>query len=457
MRGIGRSLAAVALLGSGAPLLAQSATAGQPRAPDAAVPAVLGEAERRSVVETIAASMEARYADRAGGAQLAQKLRRRLAAGAYDRLVAPAELAATLTADLRATVQDKHLRVMYEPNRAPTAGRRVVVPAGGAGGGPPATARVDPRSDAQLARANFGFDRAERLPGNVGYLKLSQFVPLATSEATASAAMAFLGNVDGMIVDLRGVPGGSPDLVARLVSYFTAAEPMTLMTTYMRAMDAREELRTVAQLPSRRLTGKPLFVLIDERTASAAEMFAYFVQRHKLGTLVGATTSGAGLGGAVVPAGSGIYFFLPQIQITDGPGWERAGIVPEIKVAPARALDTANAMILERLAAADTDEQARRERLWALEIMPASALTGNLPPLSGYAGRYGTRVLQIADGALVDATPGAVRSPLIRVAADVFRTPTVRLTFERTAAGTVTAVRRETIDGISAKLPRTPG
>ena len=359
---------------------------------------------------------------------------------------------------MRNTVPDKHLRAMYQPNRPAGPAQGGEVRAGRGDGAPAAVATVDPRSAAQLARTNYGFDRVELLPGNIGYLKLSQFVPLARSEETATAAMAFLANSEGVIIDLRGVPGGSPDLVARLVSYFTGPEPVTLMTTYMRAADLSEELRTTAEVPGRRMTDRPLMVLIDERTASSAEMFAYFVQRQGLGTLIGATTSGAGLGGNVVPAGSGIYVFVPQIRITDGPGWERTGIVPDVAAEPEEALEVAHAMLLDRLAEADSDPQARRERQWALELIrPMTGSDAALPPLSTFEGAYGARNFVVRDGALVEVAAGGTRIPLTRVGPDVFRSRTVRLTFEQDGRGDAAAVLRETIDGTSARIVRSEG
>ena len=419
---------------------------------------LLGPAERRSVVEAIATVMAARYADEDAGGRLAAQLRKGLSEGAYDRYVEAGEFAAALTAEMRNTVQDKHLRAMYQPNRPAGPAQGGEVRAGRGDGAPAAVATVDPRSAAQLARTNYGFDRVELLPGNIGYLKLSQFVPLARSEEPATAAMAFLANSEGVIIDLRGVPGGSPDLVARLVSYFTGPEPVTLMTTYMRAADLSEELRTTAEVPGRRMTDRPLMVLIDERTASSAEMFAYFVQRQGLGTLIGATTSGAGLGGNVVPAGSGIYVFVPQIRITDGPGWERTGIVPDVAAEPEEALEVAHAMLLDRLAEADSDPQARRERQWALELIrPMTGSDAALPPLSTFEGAYGARNFVVRDGALVEVAAGGTRIPLTRVGPDVFRSRTVRLTFEQDGRGDAAAVLRETIDGTSARIVRSEG
>ena len=322
-------------------------------APPSAIPAeTLGEDARRKVVENIAATAEQRYVDLAGGRLIAARLRQQLAGGAYDKLADPSAFANALTADMRAVVPDVHLRAVYEPYRPQQTMGRVAIPtASGPVVAPAAYARIDSRSVEEIAASNHGFDKVERLAGNVGYLKLSKLVPLALSQAAATRAMEQLEGSDAVIVDLRGVPGGSPDTVVQLVSYFTGATPVHLMTSINRAANQTEQLDSLAIVPGPRLTGVPLYVLQDRKTASAAEMFAYFVQRQKLGTIVGEKSAGAGHGGNMVPAGFKISFFIPERRITDGPGWERTGIVPDMPTNGAEAFDTAYGDVLRRIRA----------------------------------------------------------------------------------------------------------
>jgi retinol-binding protein 3 len=314
---------------------------------------MVDKVEKAAIVETMAKAAEQRYVDAAGGAKIAARLRQRLAAGAYDAIASADGLATALTRDMLDAVPDVHLKAVYEPDRAERGQVRRMVPAGGAS--PAAYARIDRRSDAQIAATNFGFAKVERLGGNIGYLKLTRLVPLQLSRDAALAAMAALNGSDAVILDLRGVPGGSPDLVVQLVSYFAKAEPVRLMTTYNRSMDQTEELWTLASVGGSRLTDVPLYILQDKKTASAAEMLSYFVQRQRLGTVVGETSAGAGHGGNMIPVGSHISFFLPQIRITDGPGWEGTGVAPDIRSSSAEALNVA-------LAAARAEVQARRRK-----------------------------------------------------------------------------------------------
>jgi C-terminal processing protease CtpA/Prc len=307
----------------------------------------------------MARAAEQRYVDAAGGAKIAARLRQRLSTGAYDEIVVADEFAKALTRDLLEAVPDVHLRAVYEPNRAERGQARRMVPAGGAGPAP--YVRIDGRSDAQIAATNFGFGNVERLDGNVGYLKLTRLVPLQLSREAASAAMAALSGSDAVIIDLRGVPGGSPDLVVQLVSYFARAEPVRLMTTYNRSLDQTEELWTAASVGGNRLTDVPLYILQDGKTASAAEMLSYFVQRQKLGLIVGETSAGAGHGGNMIPVGADISFFLPQFRIIDGPGWEGAGVAPDIRSSSSEALNVAHAAARAEIQARRRKAQQRRD------------------------------------------------------------------------------------------------
>jgi len=337
-------LASLLLGGAGPALGQQSAQA--PQARPTALQALDAQA-RTKIVETMAAAAEQRYVDASGGRKLADKLRQQLASGAYDALSDPKALAEALTSDMQAAVPDVHLRAVHEPNRAERALSPVMVRANASGPAP--YARIDSRSTEQIAATNYGFAKVDRLAGNVGYLKLSRLVPLQLSQEAATKAMTALSGSDAVIIDLRGVPGGSPDLVVQLLSYFAGNDPVRLMTTYNRSLDQTDELWSLASVPGPRMSGVPLYVLVDKDSASAAEMLAYFVQRQKLGLVVGERTAGAGNGGNMIPVGSEISLFLPQMRIIDGPGWEGTGVMPDVPAGSSEALDVAHRAALDRI------------------------------------------------------------------------------------------------------------
>ena len=75
-----------------------------------------------------------------------------------------------------------------------------------------------------------GITKVERLNGNVGYLRMREFVDPAFAGAHLAAAMTLLSGTDALLVDLRYCRGGSPAAVQFLCSYFFDAfrEPVHL-------------------------------------------------------------------------------------------------------------------------------------------------------------------------------------------------------------------------------------
>src|SRR5258708_29918993 len=85
-------------------------------------------------------------------------------------------------------------------------------------------ARLQEQMQRQQRRSNFGFERVERMPGNIGYLKINGFSDAAAGGDRVAGAMAFLADTDAMIIDLTDNHGGSPGMVQLVASYFFSGE-----------------------------------------------------------------------------------------------------------------------------------------------------------------------------------------------------------------------------------------
>jgi hypothetical protein len=57
---------------------------------------------------------------------------------------------------------------------------------------------------------NPGFVKAERLDGNIGYLRIDGFLPPEECGPRAASAMTFLADTDALILDARENHGGDP-------------------------------------------------------------------------------------------------------------------------------------------------------------------------------------------------------------------------------------------------------
>jgi hypothetical protein len=144
--------------------------------PDRAIDA----ATRARVLSGAVAILNRSYVFPEVARRMEEAVRAKEKAGGYGTLTSAADFARTLTDDLQAVSRDKHLRVTY--SRAP-------VPPDPEGFGPPRPSGQDLDF---IRSVNFGFEKLERLPGNVGYLELRAFNASELAGPTAAAAMTFL-------------------------------------------------------------------------------------------------------------------------------------------------------------------------------------------------------------------------------------------------------------------------
>jgi hypothetical protein len=213
---------------------------------------------------------------------------------------------------------------------------------------------------------NFGFEKVERLAGNVGYVELVTFAGPWDAQATAVAAMALLAHTDAVIFDLRANGGGSPGMVQFLCSYLFD-ERTHLNSLYFREGDRTQEFWT-HDVPGTKLPDVPVFVLTSARTFSAAEEFSYNLRTRSRATLVGETTRGGANPGGLFPIDAQFEIVIPTgraINPVTGGNWEGIGVEPHVSVAADSALEAALELARPAAAAHRALKLAQREALEA--------------------------------------------------------------------------------------------
>lgn len=361
------SLGSLAVLAAAAlgttPALAQThavPAAGSPDFP-------LDAATRSAVIESLAVAVQRWYVFPDKGAALAKDLRRRAAKREYDAITSQREFADSLLAHMQAFTHDGHMRVHFRAEPWPKQAEHE--------GPPPPEERA--RQLAEERRQNFGFQRVERLPGNVGYLDLRSFSGLPEAYATAVAAMNFLANTDAVIIDLRRNGGGDPLLLQTIVTYLVEpGRALHINDFYMREGSQTTQFWTAAGVPGPRLNGKPLYVLTSPLTGSCAEELAYDVQTHQLGTLYGATTAGAANPGGLFPLSDHLAAFIAlgrAINPVTHTNWEGVGVKPDHAVPPGDALREAHVAAITKLLEHPADDDHRALLGRALDRAKATA------------------------------------------------------------------------------------
>lgn len=328
------------------PLVAQGGDAGPDRTIDAA--------ERRTVIDGVIARLNEAYVFPDTAKAMERAIRARQRRGEYDRITSARAMADSLTAHLQAVSQDRHLRVRF------VAGG---VPVGPGGDGP----SPEDREQAKIfgRRINFGFERVERLPGNVGYLEIRSFgFDTADVSSVAATAFTFLGNTDALIIDMRRNGGGSPHMVAQVSSYLFGPEPVHLNSLYWRPDNRTDDFYTSRTVPGTRYgPDRPVYVLTGRNTFSGAEEFTYNLQARKRATIVGDTTGGGAHPGGPRRVTDYFAVWVPSgraINPITKTNWERVGVRPDVAVASDQALRTAHLAALRGLCSKSTDPERQQ-------------------------------------------------------------------------------------------------
>jgi C-terminal processing protease CtpA/Prc len=164
--------------------------------------------------------------------------------------------------------------------------------------------------------------------------------------------MNFIGNVDAVIIDLRDNGGGAPAMVSFISSYLFN-ERTHLNDLWTRRNNTTEEFWT-QDVPGKRLATQPVFVLTSSRTFSGGEEFTYNLKSLKRATIVGETTGGGAHPTGPQPIDERFMIAVPfarAINPITKTNWEGTGVEPDVKVAAADALATAQKLAAEKLAA----------------------------------------------------------------------------------------------------------
>jgi C-terminal processing protease CtpA/Prc len=303
---------------------------------------IIDAAGRVRVIDELSKSLTRSYVNSDTAKLMVENLARRERDRDYDGVSSSRDLATKLTEHLQAVSRDKHLRVSYSFEKIPLAAK---------GASPPVDDKV---ADLFFQnRLNSGFERVERLEGNIGYIELRGFLNAELGAQTVSYAMSFIANTDALIFDLRQSGGGDPAMVALICSYFFGDKPVHLNSIYYRETDQKLHYWTNPNVSGKKFLDKPIYVLTQSQTFSAAEEFAYDLQNLKRATIIGEKTRGGAHPGDSVRLTDHFSVNMPMgraINPITRTNWEGTGVTPDILVPKEQALKTAYILALNKAA-----------------------------------------------------------------------------------------------------------
>lgn len=161
--------------------------------------------------------------------------------------------------------------------------------------------------------------------GDTAYISVSYFSML--SAGNMSTAMDEVGDAESFIIDLRDNPGGEIDYMIQAVNYFADEGSMSYYNN-----DGEE---TEVNYTNAGCVDVPVVILVNENTASAAEIFTSFCKQFgKNVTVVGTNTFGKGIFQKEEDLSDGgkLHYTAGYFTVGDWDCWHGKGIAPDINV-----------------------------------------------------------------------------------------------------------------------------
>jgi carboxyl-terminal processing protease len=134
--------------------------------------------------------------------------------------------------------------------------------------------------------------------------------------------------LQGLVLDLRDNPGGVLDEAISVASQFLANGNVMLIK------DAHGDVKPVPVIPGGLATNLPMAILVNQGSASAAEIVAGALRDAHRGELIGETTFGTGtvLNEFKLPGGAAILLAVEEWLTPSGESFWHKGITPQIAV-----------------------------------------------------------------------------------------------------------------------------
>jgi carboxyl-terminal processing protease len=167
---------------------------------------------------------------------------------------------------------------------------------------------------------------AKRLADNIGYIRFNIFVMPVMPRVRA--AIREMRDAPGLIIDLRGNPGGIGGMAIGIAG-LVEAEQNSLGTMKMR----EGELKFAFFPQPSAYTGK-VVILVDGESASTSEIFAGGLQELGRATVIGERSLGAALPSIFqrLPTGALFQYAIADFRTPKGVLIEGRGVIPNVEV-----------------------------------------------------------------------------------------------------------------------------
>ncbi len=168
-------------------------------------------------------------------------------------------------------------------------------------------------------------------PSPVGLIRFNAFMQPVGTRFTEAMVDLIAQDIRGLVVDLRGNPGGVVAMTMGMAGHFMNESGLSLGTMTQRYMSL--QLKVIPRAAAQQFDG-PLAILIDELSASTSEVFASGMQSLGRARVFGNTSAGMALPSIfeVLPNGDGLQFAIGDLHGPNGQRLEGLGVVPDVAI-----------------------------------------------------------------------------------------------------------------------------
>ena len=168
----------------------------------------------------------------------------------------------------------------------------------------------------------------EMLDDRIGYIQITEFDTVTLDQFTEALAVCRGKGMEGLILDLRGNPGGNLSTVCEIARQILP-EGLIVYT------EDKNGKRTEYSCDGEHEMTEELVVLVDGNSASASEILAGAIKDYGIGTLVGTTTFGKGIVQWIISLtdGSAVKLTVSHYYTPNGNNIHEVGIEPDVEIA----------------------------------------------------------------------------------------------------------------------------
>lgn len=166
------------------------------------------------------------------------------------------------------------------------------------------------------------------MDGDVAYIKINNFNQKTNDEMSVAIEKAKKSRAKGILLDLRNNPGGLLDSVVAVTSQFIDGGVV------VKTKGRFEHANQVYSAERGRANKMPLVALVNEGSASAAEILAGALKDHRRATIVGMKTFGKGSVQSLfnLPDKSGIFITIARYSTPKGTQIDHKGLEPNVRM-----------------------------------------------------------------------------------------------------------------------------